>query len=116
MPPHEHAGEPAAASAPTTAHVVDWPGTVRRLRRSLTALGLLVVVAWVVLGAVSGSWSGRLFAELVGLALLASFIVEVVVVGGGAVRGMLAAGERGDRLAGADVSLLPPQLGRGRRR
>ena len=50
-----------------------------------------------------------------GLALALLFVAEVVIVGGSALRGMLAAGERGDRLASSDVSLLPPQLTRRRR-
>jgi hypothetical protein len=121
VPPHEQAGEQTAAmvGAPSArqapAGVVDWSRTVRRLRRSLATIAVLVMVAWLALGAVAGTLEGRLLAELVGLGLLASFLVEVVVVGGGALRGMLAAGERGDRLAGGDVSLLPPQLTRRRR-
>lgn len=114
MPPHEQPSEPPTAAA-TVPRVVDWPRTVRRLRRSLLAVAGVVLVVWLVLGVVQGGPSLRLLAELVGLGLLAAFLVEVVVVGGGAVRGLLAAGERGDRLAGGDVSLLPPQLTRRRR-
>jgi hypothetical protein len=40
--------------------------------------------------------------------------VEFVVVGGSALRGMLRAGERGERLASGDVMLLPPQVRRKR--
>lgn len=105
----------ADADAPA-APVVDYPRTLRRLRRSLSIIGGLVLVGWAVGGAIGDGWSLRLLAELVGLGLLASFVVEVVVVGGSAARGLLDAGERGDRLAAADVSLLPPQLTRRRRR
>jgi hypothetical protein len=121
VPPHEQAGEQTvtvageAAAPPASSRVVDWSRTVRRLRRSLLTIAVLVVVAWLTLGAIEGELTARLLAELVGLGLLASFLVEVVVVGGGAVRGMLAAGERGESLSGADVSLLPPQLTRRRR-
>jgi hypothetical protein len=114
VPPHEQASQ-TTASAPPAPRVVDWPRTVRRLRRSLLVIGVLVLAAWVGLGLAQGALSLRLLAELTGLGLLASFLVEVVVVGGGAVRGLLAAGERGERLAGGDVSLLPPQLTRRRR-
>jgi hypothetical protein len=121
VPPHEQAGEQTAtvvgapSPSPTPSRVVDWSRTVRRLRRSLLTIAVLVLVTWLTLGAIEGALTARLLAELVGLGLLASFLVEVVVVGGGAVRGMLAAGERGDRLSGGDVSLLPPQLTRRRR-
>jgi hypothetical protein len=116
VPPHEQQAEvPVSGSAPAAPRVVDWSRTVRRLRRALLTIAVLVVVAWAVLGAVDGTLSGRLLAELTGLGLLAGFVAEVVVVGGGAVRGMLTAGSRGDRLAGGDVSLLPPQLTRRRR-
>jgi hypothetical protein len=119
VPPHEQAGQQVAATprvaAPSAAGVVDWSSTARRLRRSLATIAVLVLVGWLVLGAVAGALDVRLLAELVGLGLLASFLVEVVVVGGGAVRGMLQAGERGERLSGGDVSLLPPQVTRRRR-
>jgi hypothetical protein len=96
--------------------VVDFPRTIRRLRTSLTVVGSLVLLGWLVVGAVGDQgWSLRLLAELVGIGLFVSFAVEVVVVGGSAARGLLDAGERGDRLASADVSLLPPQLTRRRR-
>jgi hypothetical protein len=96
--------------------VVDFDRTLRRLRISLSAIAVLVVLGWLVGGALGDGWSWRLLAELIGLGLLAGFAVEFVVVGGSAAKGMLNAGERGDRLAAADVSLLPPQLSRRRRR
>jgi hypothetical protein len=106
-----------ASTTPTSpTPVVDFPRTWRRLRVSLLSVGGLVVLGWLVLGALGDGWSLRLLAELFGLGLFLSFAVEVVVVGGSAARGMLRAGERGDRLAGGDVSLLPPQLTRRRQR
>jgi hypothetical protein len=90
--------------------LIDWARTARRLRRILTGLGLLVLVAFGLLSAVRGEVQPSLLAELVGLALLVAFGVEVVVVGGSALRGMLTAGERGERLASGDVGLLPPQI------
>jgi uncharacterized membrane protein YraQ (UPF0718 family) len=119
VPPHEQASQQVTATAravaPSAPGVVEWSRTVRRLRRSLSTIAVLVVAGWLVLGALAGALDVRLLAELAGLGLLASFLVEVVVVGGGAVRGMLQAGERGERLSGGDVSLLPPQVTRRRR-
>jgi hypothetical protein len=72
-------------------------------------------VLWIV-AAVREGWPafGRL-GELVGFGLLAAFVIELVVVGGAALRGMLRAGERGERLSSDDVGLIPPQLRRRRR-
>jgi hypothetical protein len=110
---------PSAASGPsnetaTLPPVVDFPRTLRRLGTSLSVIGGVVVVTWLVLGAVGDGWRLALLAELFGFGLVVAFLVEVVVVGGSAIRGMLAAGERGDRLASGDVTLLPPQAGRRR--
>jgi hypothetical protein len=90
--------------------IVDWTRTIRRLRRTLFGLFGVVVAAFAVLSAARGRIDPLLLAELVGLALLVAFAVEVVVVGGAAFKGMLAAGERGERLASQDVGLLPPQI------
>lgn len=90
--------------------IVDWVGTARRLRRTLVGLFGLVVVGFAVLSAARGRVEPLLLAELVGLALLVAFAIEVVVVGGAALKGMLAAGERGERLSSQDVGLLPPQV------
>lgn len=100
------------------AHVplVDWARTARRLRLMLFGLGVLVIVSWLILGALHGDLRPRTLAELVGLAVLLAIALEIVVVGGAAIRGLLAAGARGDRLAADDVSLLPPQLARRLRR
>lgn len=112
MPEPAAAPDRAATSTVTRERppVVDFPRTLRRLRWSLSGIGALVLLGWLVGGAVGDGWSARLLAELLGLGVMASFVVEVVVVGGSAARGLLAAGARGDRLASADVSLLPPQL------
>ncbi len=120
-PPEARVAEPDSptpdgADAPV---LVDWTVAGRRLRISAVALLSLAVLAWAVVG-VAGD--GVRLADVwgyVGLALAAMFVVEIVVVGGSALRGMLRAGERGERLAGSDVGLLPPQLtrrGDGRRR
>lgn len=111
--PHEPGGEPAGASAP----IVDWRRTGRRMWLVLRVLAVLVVLAWLALGIALGDGLRlALLGELAGIALLVAFVAEVVVVGGSALRGMLVAGSRGERLAGRDVSLVPPQLMRRRRR
>jgi hypothetical protein len=121
VPPHD---QPTSPTAPTAVgadadraaaegpRIVDWHRTGRRLRRQLVVIAGLVVVAWLVLAVRAGGPSLRALAELVGLGVLLAVAAEIVVVGGAALRGLLAAGERGDRLASADVSLLPPQVSR----
>ena len=116
--PDDH--EAAAAALPDlAAHdapVIDWSRTARRLRTILSVIGITAVTAWLVIGFLGDGPTLQLLAELLGIGILVTFAVEVVVVGGVAIRGMLAAGERGDRLARQDVFLLPPQLLRGHRR
>ena len=129
MPPHEptraapHAPSPPAvgaaavtdaSDAPVTAPLLDFRRTARRLALALAIIGALVLVGWGVLAVATGA-PLRLLAELAGMGVLAAIAVEVVVVGGAAVRGMLTAGERGERLAAPDVSVIPPQLARRRR-
>ncbi|HSK24618.1 MAG TPA: hypothetical protein VK906_15640 [Egicoccus sp.] len=100
---------PEVVAAP----IVDWRRTARRLRRQLLVIAGLVVAAWLVIGLAGAGLSVRLLAEVTGFGFFLAFVAEVVVVGGSAVRGMLIAGERGERRARADVTLLPPQLRRG---
>lgn len=113
-------GKPAGATGDANRAgpvIVDWARTARRLATSLSVIGVAIGVTWVAVALVGDGPRLRLLAELVGFGLLAAFVVEVVIVGGSAVRGLLRAGERGERLAGQDVSLLPPQArrrGRGR--
>lgn len=103
-------------NTPAGPRVVDWARMGRRLRRNALAIAAAVLGAWIALGVARGGLDGATLGELVGYGLAAMFVVEVVVVGGGAARALLRAGERGDRLAGGDVSLAPPQLRRRRRR
>jgi hypothetical protein len=112
-PQEATAGQHPSDAAPP---IIDWARTGRRLRLVLSAIGATIVVVWVVHAVVTGGVDLAMLGELVGFGLFAAFVVEVVVVGGTALRGMLAAGERGERLSGPDVSLLPPQLTRRRRR
>jgi hypothetical protein len=92
------------------APLVDLPRTARRLRRSLALLASATLVAWLVRVVVGSGPSLQGLAELVGVGLLLALFVEVLIVGGAAVGGALRAGGRGERLASADVTLLPPQL------
>jgi hypothetical protein len=96
--------------------IVDWHRTGRRLRRQAVVIVGLVAVAWLVLGVAGGGLTLRSLAELFGLGVLVAIAGEVLIVGGAALRGMLQAGERGDRLSSSDVSLLPPQITRRMRR
>lgn len=105
----------ATPPGPDSGPIVDWGRTARRLRTSLLVILSVVLLVWAVPALLGGGWRWGRLGELVGLGLLAAFVVEVVVVGGSAVAGMLRAGARGDRLAQGDVSLLPPQV-TGRRR
>lgn len=95
--------------------LVDWSVAGRRLRASAVVLLGLALVAWIVAGLLHDGVRVADVWGYVGLAAVGMFLAEVVVVGGSAVRGLLRAGERGERLAGADVGLLPPQLSRRRR-
>lgn len=99
-----------------TAPLVDWSRVGRRVGLSAVVLAVLTVVVWLATGLLGDGLSLRSLAGWGGLALGLMFLAEVVLVGGAAVRGMLRAGERGERLAGGDVSILPPQLTRRRRR
>jgi hypothetical protein len=127
VPPHEPTAPPAPAPTQVTraasdatpevgaAPLLDFRRTARRLATALTIIAGLVLAGWGVLAVTAGA-PVRLLAELAGFGVLAAVAVEVVVVGGSAVRGMFTAGERGERLASADVSMIPPQLSRHRRR
>lgn len=90
--------------------LVDWHRTGRRVRTSVLVLAGAVLVVWVVLSLLGDGFEVRTLGGLVGLALALLFVVELVVVGGAAVRGMLRAGERGERLASRGVGLLPPRI------
>ncbi|MEX0592825.1 MAG: hypothetical protein WD358_05225 [Nitriliruptoraceae bacterium] len=96
--------------------VVDFAGTGRRLRRMAMLAVAAIPIIWLAAG-VAGPWdlSWRLLAEIAGWVVLAMSVTEVAIVGSSAVAGMLRAGERGDRLASSDVSLVPPQLRRPQR-
>lgn len=105
---------PDAGTSATAPPIVDFSRAGRRVRRSALVLGSLALAGWVVTGLAAGGLDPTDLGAWGGLMLLGMFLVEVFVVGGSALRGMLNAGDRGERLAGGDVGLLPPQLKRGR--
>jgi hypothetical protein len=90
--------------------LVDYTRTARRMRMSAIVLGGVGLAGWLVTGVVAGGLTVGALGTWLAMVVLGMFIVEVVVVGGSALRGMLRAGDRGERLAGGDVGLLPPQL------
>jgi hypothetical protein len=103
----------AAAGAlddPGAVGLVDWGRTGRRVRTSVLVLAAAVLAAWTVLALLGDGFDLRTLGGLLGLALALLFVVELVVVGGAALRGMLRAGERGERLASRGVGLLPPRM------
>ena len=90
--------------------LVDHARLGRRLRRWLALLVVATLVAWLVGGALGDGLALRDLAGLSGVAVLLALLVEVFIVGGAAVAAALRAGERGERLAAPDVSLVPPQV------
>ena len=95
---------------PGAVGLVDWGRTGRRVRTSVVTLTALVLVAWVGLSLAGGGFDPGTLGGLVGLAIAGLFVIELVVVGGAALRGMLRAGERGERLSSRGVGLLPPRI------
>lgn len=95
---------------PGAAGLVDWGRTGRRVRASVLVLTALVLLAWVVVSLAGDGFDLATLGGLVGLAFIVLFVVELVVVGGAALRGMLRAGERGERLSSEGVGLFPPRM------
>lgn len=89
------------------APLVEWHRTALRIRRSVLIVSAVVLVVWLVTGLLGDGPTLQGLGGWAGVGMGALFVAEVVVVGGAAVRGMLRAGERGERLAGDDVGLLP---------
>lgn len=110
-------GADAAGPTPRDDHhdpgavgLVDWGRTGRRVRTSVVVLSAGVLVVWLVLSLAGGGFDRSTLGGLVGLAVAGLFVIELVVVGGAALRGMLRAGERGERLSSRGVGLLPPRI------
>ena len=101
---------PDPADDPGAVGLVDWGRAGRRVRTRVLVLAVLVGVAWVGTSLARGEFSLGVLGSLVGLALVVLFVVEVVVVGGAALQGMLRAGARGERLSSQGVGLLPPRM------
>lgn len=89
--------------------IVDWARTGRRIRVSAVAVATLVVVAWLVTGLLGDGLRLADLGDWVGLGLGVMVLVELVVVGGAAVRAERRAAVRGERLGSEDVGLLPPR-------
>lgn len=105
----------ASDPSPEAPALIDWGRTGRRLRGVVLVLAVVVIVGWVALSLTGDAgFRLRVLGEMTGLALLVAIAAEVVIVGSVALAGMLRAGERGERLARSDVSLLPPQVRRDR--
>jgi hypothetical protein len=99
-----------AQEDPGAVGLVDWGRTGRRVRASVLLLAGAVLLGWVVLSVLGGGFDPGTLGELVGLAFGVLFVIELVVVGGAALRGMLRAGERGERLSSDGVGLFPPRM------
>jgi hypothetical protein len=95
------------------AGLIDWGRAARRL-------GVLAVL-WAVAAGLGSLGTAALTGDAatgpwLGVAAFGLGLSAVGVVAVSAVRGMLRAGDRGERLAGDDVALRPPQIRRRRRR
>ena len=90
--------------------LIDHARLARRLRRWLALLLGATLVAWLAGGMLGDGPTMRSLSGLLGVALLSAVLIEIVLVGGTAVSAALRAGERGERLAAPDVSLVPPQV------
>lgn len=99
---------------PFVGALVDWRRTGRRIRRSAVVIGTSAGLAWLLVGLITGGPRVGDLGTYAFIAIGCMIVVEFVVVGGSALRGMLRAGERGERLASRDVMLLPPQVRRKR--
>lgn len=95
---------------PGAVGLVDWGRTGRRVRTSVLTLTAVVLAAWVVLSVAGDGFDLGTLGGLVGLAMAVLFVIELVVVGGAALRGMLRAGARGERLSSQGVGILPPKM------
>lgn len=94
--------------------LLNWRRIGRRLVRLLIAAVAIVILGIAVTSGITGEVSRGGALLWVGVGALLLVVGAVLVVSVSALRGMLRAGDRGDRLAGGDVGLLPPQVRSGR--
>lgn len=90
--------------------LLDWRRIGRRLVRVLVGAAAVSILGIGVTWGVTGGVSGTGVLLWVGVGALLLVVGAMLVLSVSALRGMLRAGDRGDRLAGGDVGLLPPQV------
>ncbi len=90
--------------------LLDWRRIGRRLVRVLIGAAAVSILGIGVTAGATGEVSGTGVLLWVGVGALLLVVGTVLVISASALRGMLRAGDRGDRLAGGDVGLLPPQV------
>ncbi|MBW3561398.1 MAG: hypothetical protein KY437_02775 [Actinobacteria bacterium] len=94
----------------TRDELLDHGRTVQRVRVLAVAVGGFASVGLLVSWLVAGGPPLDAFLLWAGLAVLVIVLGAIAVVTAAALRGMLRAGDRGERLADRDVGLVPPQL------
>lgn len=94
----------------TRDELLDHGRTVRRVRLLTVVVGGCAGVGMVVSWLVAGGPTLDAFLQWAGPAVLVIVLGAIAIVTAAAVRGMLRAGGRGERLADRDVGLVPPQL------
>lgn len=95
--------------------LIDWTRIGHRIRRSAIVALSVIVVGSLATAVTRGSWREASIGGWIFVGAVIMIATEFVVVGGSALRGMLRAGERGERLAHPDVTLVPPQARRRKR-
>lgn len=94
---------------------MDWSGVGRRLVRVLIAVAAVAILGVAVSWSLTGEPTRTAVLLWLGIAALLLVVGTVLVVSVSAWRGMLRAGDQGERLGGGDVGLLPPQVRSGSR-
>lgn len=96
--------------------VVDFAWVRRRIGVVGAVWAALAVLGAVLSAGLAGGLSAAAVRLWLGVAGLGTVVSAVGLVAWSALRGMVRAAERGDRLAGDDVGLLPPRRRRDRGR
>lgn len=89
---------------------MDWHAVWRRLVRVLVLVAAVAVLGVAVSWGLTGELTRAGVLLWLGISALLLVVGTVLVVSVSAWRGMLRAGDRGERLGGGDVGLLPPQV------